>query len=130
MKTRPAFSLIEVLVAVALFAVGAASLLQTFHVATRTAARQRHLAAGLHAAEQVMEAMLLRAIDDRVFTTTALFCFDSHAVMVDCLDGPGVYEVEVLREPTTLPGFFELTVTSSWRQDGQPQHIVLKTRRT
>jgi hypothetical protein len=50
--------------------------------------------------------------------------------MVDCFDGPGVYEVEVQREPTALPGFFEVTVTTSWRHDGQPQRIALKTRRT
>lgn len=129
MKRTAAFSLIEVLVAVALFGVGIASLLQSFHVATRTAAHERRTTAALHAAEQVLEEMLLRPSNDSLFDVTSLFCFDRVAVAVDCADDRVAFEVEVARSDTGIPGFFEVAVTSRWA-DGQPRQLTLKTRRT
>jgi|GEM_PF-2183918 len=126
-KQPRAFSLIEVLVAVALFGVGIASIFQSFSTATRIARHERLTASALHACEQVMEDMLLRRIDDPAFDGT-LHCFDAAAQKMDCFENPA-YEVEVHVSPTSIVGLYDLSALALWKEGGTPHHLALSTRR-
>lgn len=126
-RQRRAFSLIEVLVAVALFGVGIASIFQSFSTAGRIARHERLTSSALHACEQVMEDMLLRRIDDNAFDGT-LYCFDGAAQKADCFENPA-YEVEVHLSPTSIVGLYDLSAQALWKEDGVRHQLALSTRR-
>lgn len=129
MRGTRGFSLIESMVAVALFAVGLAALFQCFHLGGKTARHERLMATAVHVAEQVMEDMLQRHIDDPDLKNGRLFCFDTVGQAVTDCFADDVFEVMVELTDTEVPGLFTLKTTALWREQGARHQLSFTTRR-
>lgn len=136
------FSVIEVMMAAAIFGIGLAGIFTAFNTAGMQFEHQRHTTQGIHLAEAKMEELLLAAstdgallpglihgpawYDPRGFASGSC---DASTTGVPASTATCRYRVTWEARPSPVPGVRILTVTTDWAERGQRRSVSFNTQR-
>lgn len=142
---RRGFSLIEVLAAGSLFAVGIAAIFSAFSNGAAQLEHQRHASHGIHLTEATLEAILLWPSGDRQLVAGKVFgplWFDSSgfasskaagcpttSVGLPAADPACRYRVTWSSEPGVVGDVRVVTVTTEWQERGALRSVSFSTQR-
>ncbi|MDP2342181.1 MAG: prepilin-type N-terminal cleavage/methylation domain-containing protein [Deltaproteobacteria bacterium] len=138
-----AFSLVEVMAAAAIFAVGLGAIFTAFGTASQSFEHQRHMTHGIHLAEAKMEELLLRVSSDpelQAGTTFGPNWFDSRGfpstaacasavVGMPALSTSCRYRITWSSAPALVPQVRITTVTASWNERELEKRVQFATQR-
>ncbi len=138
-----AFSLIEVMAASAIFAVGLGGIFSAFGTSAHQFEHQRHTTYGIHLTEGKMEELLLRVSSDPQLQAGSVFgpdWFDNRGFPAasGCPAATGGlppesaacrYRVTWSSEPGLVPQVRVTTVTVTWNEREVAKHVSLTTQR-
>jgi prepilin-type N-terminal cleavage/methylation domain-containing protein len=139
---RRAFSLVEVMVACAVFGAGLAAVFTVFNTASSLFEHQRHTTYAIHLSEAWIEELLMRPSADTELTPGPLHgpaWYDrngfANPACPDIVVGPPVstptcrYRVTWRTAPSVVPGVRHLTVTTHWLERGRLLSTIFTTQR-
>ena len=141
--SRRAFSLVEVMAAVAIFGVGLAAVFSCLGVVTQQFEHQRHTTFALHLAEARLEELLVRVASDSEIAVGATFgpsWFDLRGFPVGAGCSTATsglppqsdscrYRVTWQAAPGGIAAMRNLTVTVTWNERGASRDLSLTTQR-
>ena len=121
------FTLIEVMMAAAIFAAGLAAVFSAFSTAALQFEHQRNTTQAIHVAEAVLEELLLRAPTDPDIAqgVTRSSGYDNNGTPATS----GFFTVSWVVTAGPLAGVRHIAVTSTWAERGVAQHLSFSTDR-
>jgi prepilin-type N-terminal cleavage/methylation domain-containing protein len=120
------FTIVEVLVASALFLVGMTAIIGTYSYVAAELMHQKRMTTAISLTEARIEDLLLRLSSDPALNggTTATFNQDGLPATSDV-----VFTTNWTTMPTQINGIREIKVTTTWKERGQDKSMSFSTRR-